>query len=495
MAAGQLDSVVRRLREVTSRQAVGERTDVELLREFVHTGNESAFTALVHRHGPLVLGVCRRVLRNRADAEDCFQATFLVLVRKARSLRRPESLANWLYGVACRVARKARVVAARRRAKEALAMPRAETTNDATDDLLVALDQELAALPENYRVPLVRCDLGGETRREVARDLGCAEGTVASRLARGRVLLARRLSRHLPGLGGGALAALLAENGKACVPASLVSLTVRAAAGQTASANVLALTEGVLKVMFLNKLKAVVLILMVGVLATATGVLAVGGPRPRDEPSDPSRPAPAKEARISDAEFIRRACLDIRGSLPTDIEVHYFLQDTNPKKRAWIVGKLKEEAALQGEGRKTAQPGEDRHQAGMKRLEGTWKVSRLVMQGQEVPPGQFHTAEVSFQGGKVRFRLERKGQDEQPASEFSFRLHPAQPYQAIDFIPREGPLTGKTLRGIYEVTGNTLRLCFSDQPDRVRPTEFRVPAGSNLYLVTARRARTASPGQ
>jgi RNA polymerase sigma factor (sigma-70 family) len=489
MATCQLDGVVRRLREVTSRHAAGERSDAELLREFVCSGDESAFTALVRRHGPLVLGVCRRVLRNGADADDCFQATFLVLVRKARSLRRPESLANWLYGVAYRVARKARVAAARRQAKEALAMSRTETSAQRPEELLAALDQELAALPDKYRVLLVRCDLGGETRKEVARDLGYPEGTVASRLARARALLARRLSRRAPGLSAGALTVALTETGKAGVSAALVSLTVWAAVGQAAvPAKVLALTEGVLKAMFLTKLKPVVLVLTVAVLAAVTGVLAAGGDGGAERPPDPARPAPVKKAGVSDAEFIRRACLEIRGSLPTDIEVHYFLQDTNPKKRTWLVGKLKEEAALRGEGSKVAQPA-NTPQGGAAQLEGWWEVSRLVLHGEEALPGKFEKAELAFFGNKVRFRLHRQGQRERPDTEMDFLLDPKRQPHGIDFIPRQGPLEGKALRGIYEVKGDNLRLCFSDQPEAPRPSGFRVSAGANLYLVIARRPR------
>jgi RNA polymerase sigma factor (sigma-70 family) len=506
MAAGQLNQVVRRLREVTS----AGRADADLLKAFVQSGDERAFEVLVRRHGPVVLGVCRRVLRNGADAEDCFQATFLILVRKARSIGRPESLGSWLYGVACRVAQKARIEATRRRAKEALVMRRAETAGGPTDDdLLAALDQELAGLPEKYRVPLVRCDLGGKTRREVAREIGCAEGTVASRLARGRVLLARRLSRKGFTLSGGALAAVLsASTASASVPASLVGATVRAAvlyaAGKAVAATVTALTEGVLKAMLLNKLKAGAAVLMtLGLLATVAGAVAVQ-PAPSADNSplahqaDP-RKAVTVEARLSDAEFIRRACLDIRGSLPTDIEVHYFLGDSNPKKRAWLIGRLREEAARRAEGRKASQPDPDltpddlprsparQNEVELRKLTGAWQAARMVLNGSEVRPSQLQ-AKLVFRAGHLTFFVRRPGQDEKHTSEFTVRVSSSRMPKHIDLTPLDGQHKGQPLLGIYEVTGDTLRLRFASRPSEARPTEFGAAPGSNGYLIAARQS-------
>ena len=152
--------------------------------------DEAAFEALVRRHGPMVLGVCRRVLRNHHDAEDAFQATFLVLVRKAASIVPREMVANWLYGVAYRTALKARSMIARQRVRERqvteMPEPEAAEPDDCWRDLQPLLDQELSRLPDKYRVPIVLCDLEGKTGKEAARQLGWPEGTVASRLARGR---------------------------------------------------------------------------------------------------------------------------------------------------------------------------------------------------------------------------------------------------------------------------------------------------------------------
>src|SRR5258708_5590664 len=176
----------------------GALTDGQLLDAFA-AGEEGAFEALLKRHGPMVLGVCRRVLRHEADAEDAFQATFLVLFRKAATLRRPEPLSNWLYGVAFRTALNAKSAAAKRRAKEEarrqMAVPQ-PLAGDAWREVQAVLDQELSGLPEYYRVPIVLCDLEGKPRKDAARQLGWPSGTLASRLVRGRVLLAKRLTRH-----------------------------------------------------------------------------------------------------------------------------------------------------------------------------------------------------------------------------------------------------------------------------------------------------------
>ncbi len=143
-------------------------SDGELLERFLARRDEAAFEALVRRHGPMVLGVCRRVLRHDHDAEDAFQAAFLVLVRKADSIVPPERIGNWLYGVACRTARKARSLAARRHAKERpmLDVPQPAADPDRADwlDVRPHLDRELERLPQRYRAPLVLCDLEGKSR-------------------------------------------------------------------------------------------------------------------------------------------------------------------------------------------------------------------------------------------------------------------------------------------------------------------------------------------
>jgi RNA polymerase sigma factor (sigma-70 family) len=275
-------------------------TDGQLLACFLEERDEAAFAGLMRRHGPMVWGVCRRMLSNHHDAEDAFQAAFLVLVRKAASIAPREKVANWLYGVAYQTALKARATAARRRARErqVMAMPEPEVTAPDCPDLLPLLDQELSRLPDKYRVPIVLCDLQGKTHKEAARQLGWPDGTLSGRLSRARTLLARRLAQRGLALSSAALTALLMANSvSAGVPLAVARATMRAAGllldGEpalcsAASAKVAALVEGVMKTMLLTKLKtlttsclAVVFVLMIG---GAVGHRVLAGDKSAAEP-------------------------------------------------------------------------------------------------------------------------------------------------------------------------------------------------------------------
>jgi len=282
VATQVLRKVVRQLRGVLARQYTADLTDADLWERYVRERDEAAFETLVRRHGPMVMGVCRRTLHNEQAAEDAFQATFLVLVRRAASLQSPSTIANWLHGVAYRTALEARSAAARRRAREARVRPRTVMPEEPWAELWPVLDQELGRLAEKYQAAVVLCDLEGKTRKEVARQLGWAEGTVASRLARGRSILARRLARR--GFTGACVAVALANGAaSACVPAELVIATVTATCSSTAagaaakafvSAKVIALTEGVLNSMLLTKIKSAVAVLLVlGITALGAGGL------------------------------------------------------------------------------------------------------------------------------------------------------------------------------------------------------------------------------
>src|SRR5216683_2430928 len=193
MATGQPSGVIQHLRRAMLLRDGARLTDGQLLKDYISRRDEAALAALVQRHGPMVWGVCRRVLSNYHDAEDAFQATFLVLVRRVASIASPELLANWLYGVAHQTAIKARATVAKRKVRErqVTEMPEpAAVEQDLWNDLQPLLDHELSRLPDIYRVVIVLCDLEGKTRKEAARHLGLPEGTVGSRLARARVLLA-----------------------------------------------------------------------------------------------------------------------------------------------------------------------------------------------------------------------------------------------------------------------------------------------------------------
>jgi RNA polymerase sigma factor (sigma-70 family) len=280
MTDGPADPTTRSLRQAAGAPALGDRTDRQLLERFVGARDQAAFAALVRRHGPMVHGVCRRVLGDDGEAEDAFQATFLVLARKARSIRRPELLGGWLHGVAYRAAAQARDAARRRaRRREVTEMPNGDPTAEAAwRELRGVLDEELTRLAEKYRTPLVLHYLEGKSTEEVARQLGCARGTVLSRLARGRERLRGRLVRRGVTLTVGALALVLAEKAApAAVPAALAAGTVQAAALAAAGtaagaipATVAALTKGVLQAMFLSKLKVVAAVALAVAVAAGT---------------------------------------------------------------------------------------------------------------------------------------------------------------------------------------------------------------------------------
>src|SRR5439155_15368553 len=275
MATSPMNKVIRHLRRATLLRDGAGMTDEQLLDGFVAQRDDATFEAIVRRHGPMVLAVCLRVLRNHHDAEDAFQATFLVLVRKAAAIASRELLANWLYGVAYHTALKSKAMKSKRRVRErqVTAMPESEAAQrDLWADLQPLLDQELSRLPDKYRVPIVLCDLEGKTRKEAARQLGCPEGTVAGRLARARRMLAKRLTQRGVVMSGGLLAIVVTHTAApACLPITLVSSTVKAAswfaAGRAVaegviSAKVAALTKGVLSTMLLTKLKSATAILL-----------------------------------------------------------------------------------------------------------------------------------------------------------------------------------------------------------------------------------------
>jgi RNA polymerase sigma factor (sigma-70 family) len=287
MSNAALGPVLRHIRKLAASTSVTERTDQQLLQDFATRRDEAAFATLVSRHGGLVLSVCHHVLRHAQDAEDAFQATFLVLARKAASIRKREALVSWLHGVAYRMALKAKRSAARRRQrekeveKEVLTMsPKDPSWEVAWQEVQTFLAEEVERLPAKYRAPFLLCCLEGYSQSEAARRLGLKEGTVWSRLSQARKRLQERLARRGVALGALLSFAALGEGRcLAAVPARLASTTVRAAlhyaglrtaATVAASAQVVALADGLLRGLVLAKLKSASVVLM------ALGVLAAG---------------------------------------------------------------------------------------------------------------------------------------------------------------------------------------------------------------------------
>jgi RNA polymerase sigma factor (sigma-70 family) len=280
------------------------RLDAELLERFVAARDEAAFAELVERYGPLVLGVCRRVLGNHHDAEDAFQATFLVLARKAGQIRRRDALAAWLYKVAFQLSVKLRASSERRRQAEgempvAREQPRDEIT---WADLRLVLDEELDRLPEKYRAPLLLCCLDGRTRDEAAGQLGWTLATLKMRLERGRQMLRARLERRGLTVSVTLLAMLLAQNAAATpVPAVLAATTFKAAVLFAAGTTCASLPGGAVRLASLSAgagkgkvLGAVALLL--GLIGLAVGALA------SFRSPEPPRPLlPAGEGTAADA--------------------------------------------------------------------------------------------------------------------------------------------------------------------------------------------------
>jgi RNA polymerase sigma factor (sigma-70 family) len=272
MSKNSLDSVLQYLRRVA---LTGCASDAHLLERFAFQGDEAAFERLVFLHGPMVLGLCRRLLRHELDAEDAFQATFLTLARKARSISNKESLGCWLYKVAYRVACRVRGVELTNR-MALLDSARAKSDAD-IGELRGVLDEEIAGLADAYRGPIVLCYFQGKTHEETARLLGCPKGTVASRLARAKDQLRRRLNRRGWALSTAVLTTALAEKAVAVsLPAGLVGSTLAYVSAKTAnagalSAKVFALSEGVLGMLWLDKAKMTAGVVLALVLA-GTGV-------------------------------------------------------------------------------------------------------------------------------------------------------------------------------------------------------------------------------
>jgi len=320
MATHALADVLRYMRRLVAAEEGDDQGDASLLRRFVARRDEAAFAALLQRHAPRVFGVCRQVLGNPHDAEDAFQATFLVLARKAGSVRRGQSLSAWLYRVALNVARTARARAARRQAREREAALMSEpTTADeaAPPDWQRLLHEEVDRLPEMYRVPVVLCYLEAKTHDEAARQLGWPLGTVKGRLARARDLLRSRLARRGLALSAAALAAAWpAGPATAAVPPALLAATFRAAvsfAWQTAvspgaaSAGAVTLAQGVLRAMSGTTTRLVLLFLLALGAAGAGAVFAARPGDGADAAGPPVRGTPAGAPRADEPQKPRPA--------------------------------------------------------------------------------------------------------------------------------------------------------------------------------------------
>jgi len=331
MAERRFAGVLRQIRRLIDAPAGEGLTDGQLVDRFAASQDQAAFELLLHRHGPMVLNVCRFWLRDPHDIDDAFQATFLVLARKASSIHKRSSAASWLYGVAQRVARQARVNAARRRRKERQAadMAHVEPPSElGQNEMHSLLRDELQRLPEKYRAPLILCYLEGKTNETAAQELGVPSGSMSKRLTQARDLLRERLMYRGAALSVGGCAALLSETtATAAVPPALLTSTLQVAslfaAGSAVAGAipqpVAALAEGALHTMRATQLKilaAVVLALTfvgggIGMFALHIGAAPSAKEAPVRLPDDPQ--AVVVRLDLGDTAADKEPQLTIRG--------------------------------------------------------------------------------------------------------------------------------------------------------------------------------------
>ncbi len=323
MTTGQLGTVIRYLRTLADPPA-RDRTDAQLLERFRTQRDQAAFTALVQRHGRLVWGVCRHILHDDHDAEDAFQTTFLVLVRQAATVHKPEALASWLHGVAYRVAMRAKRDAARRRtherqAKTATHAPGSppQTSEIAWRELQAILDEEVQALPDRLRVPFVLCCLEGRSQADVAAQLGWKLGTVSSSVNRARKALQRRLVCRGVSLSAVLCAATLSQEAAgAAVPVALAQTTIQAALALAANpaaavvpAHIAAWMKGITQTMFLSKVKIATTLLAAAAVVTVGGLTAYETPAAK-QPVANQKDAGKATVRPSQPEQVNKGQAD-----------------------------------------------------------------------------------------------------------------------------------------------------------------------------------------
>jgi RNA polymerase sigma factor (sigma-70 family) len=435
----------------TMRETSREASDGHLLDRFVAAKDEGAFEGLMHRHGPMVLAVCQRVLSSPHDVEDAFQATFLVLVQKADSIRKQESIASWLFGVANKVAARLREKAANRRLHHGPLVETipADAARPERDETAWKIHEALDCLPPKFRAPLVLYYLEGKTQDETAKELGWTAGMVKGRLERGRYKLRARLAKTGITLSATALPAALTDQATAgLVPAALVHSTLQVSllgtAGKTATtgvvpAQVLALIKEVTKAMFLTKLQIVtVTILAVGIIAAGVAAVTYVAGHGGD---DPAVVRTAKNAPAGDDNASRTDQEKIQG---TWIIVSRKVWDDKGKE-------------IKGEGPEAEKIAEHIKQ----------KKLKLIFTGE---------------------KLTLSGGDEMPS--FNYKLDPSKKPRTIDSISDK-----ETHKGIYSLNGKELKLCFAGNEHQrsfnpakegiipgARPMDFTNPPGAELWV-------------
>jgi RNA polymerase sigma factor (sigma-70 family) len=451
MAESQGSVLLRQIRKVLSVQRNQGLMDHQLLEQFIADADESAFAALAQRHAAMVLGVCRSVLHHQQDAEDVFQAVFLVLARKACSIRERQAVSSWLFGVAYRLALKARARSPRRRECELSESDRlpAPTSEDAGScELRAILHEELHRLPDKYRAPLLLCYWEGRTRDQAAKQLGLTKDVVKKRLECGRNLLRGRLSGRGFVLSAAVFATLFARNEADAVSLSLLTnKAVKAAlifakgkgvCSAATATTAVAIAKGAIRTMQLTKWAVIgVLTILAGGLMGGLGMTTsyLWEGRQLDSPSTNDSIGPRLAAR-----------------------------DQKQSKQD------KEQAKMKAE---------------LDRLQGTWNIVDLEVDGTKMADGNLKAANVVVQGDT--FTSISMGATYKGAMKLDLTSAP----KKLDIVFNEGPEKGNTALAIYELDGDTWRICLT-VTSTVRPTAFVTNAGSGHALETLKREPAVS---
>jgi RNA polymerase sigma-70 factor (ECF subfamily) len=440
--------MLQQVRRIAAVQTSRELSDGELLARFAGENDEAAFTVLVERHGPLVLGVCRRALGNLQDAEDACQASFLALARKAASIRKRASVSSWLHRVASSVARNMKRERWRRQRREH-ELPRTGTPDPAADvswrEMLGALDEELEQLPERYRAPLILCYLEGRTRDDAAGQLAITPGTLHGRLERGRRLLGDRLTRRGVTLSAALTAAAVGQGlSQAALSPSVVIFLTKAAkllasgqspAGGIVSVQVLSIARQALKAMMWTQLKiSAATMLCVGLsLATVGGILARAGLIPGG------------------------------GS------------GSNPL----VAAADSTEAAV------NATTNE------LEKLQGEWRAVEAEVNGKKDRSAGVKDLRITFKGNEITIG---GASGEGPGRKKKFKLDPSSSPKGMDITSLDVQEEGQTTAGIYSLDDGRLRICIPDRAKdlRKRPTELRTRNGDGLLLLVLERVQLKS---
>jgi RNA polymerase sigma factor (sigma-70 family) len=433
-----LEGAVERLRAVAAVQTSRGLGDAELLKRFATERDEAAFAVLAERHGPMVMGVCRRALGDAHDADDAWQATFLILARRAGSVRRGAALGGWLHRVATSVCANLRRQQWRRHVRERRLAPRTPDEPAAQAswcEVRIALDEELGRLPERYRAPLVLCYLEGQQRDEAAARLGLAAGALHGRLERGRELLRQRLLHRGLDLSAMLLAVALGEGvaRAACGPALLSPVTRAAAvfasgevvAPQLASPNALSLAQQVLRGTIRTKLRA-------GVAMALLAGLLVASPGGQRLPA-----ASSQDTRQADQTASEAGPRGLRVDVVASPDV--------------------------------------------RQLERTWRAVEMEQDGKRQPSYDVRSQRLVlvFKGGELSARSAQG-----PWGRFSLRIYPDQSPRAIDLTPLDARAMAPTMPGIYALDNGRLWLCFRSWGDTAkRPVAFGTRARDGLLLL------------